>query len=40
MLGVACDFNLPIHTAATTSNAVIHVCSICHAIACSDCFVG
>jgi cytochrome c oxidase subunit 1 len=40
MLGVACDFSLPIHTAATTSNAVIHVCNICHAIACSDCFVG
>jgi cytochrome c oxidase subunit 1 len=40
MLGVACDFNLPIHTAATTTNAITHVCSICHAVACSNCFVG
>ena len=40
MLGVACDFNLPVHMAATSSNAITHVCTICHAIACSNCFVG
>jgi hypothetical protein len=40
MIGVACDFNLSIHTAATTINMVVHICSICHAIACSGCYTG
>jgi len=40
MVGVACDFNLPIHTAAISNNAITHVCTICHAVACSNCFVG
>ena len=40
MIGVACDFSLPSHTAATTSTAVTHVCSVCHAVICSGCFVG
>lgn len=40
MIGVACDFNLPDHTAATTTNAITHVCSLCHAVVCSGCYVG
>ena len=40
MLGVACDFSLPPHTAATTTNAITHVCSLCHAVVCSGCYVG
>ena len=40
MIGVACDFNLPDHTAAATSNAITHVCSLCHAVVCSGCYVG
>ena len=40
MFGVACDFNLPIHTAVITTNAITHVCDICHAMACNNCFVG
>lgn len=40
MGGVACNFNLPIHTAATTAKAVVHICSICHAVACSGCYTG
>jgi len=40
MVGVACDFNLPGHTAATTADAITHVCSLCHAVVCSGCYVG
>ena len=40
MLGVACDFSLPPHTAAPTVNAITHVCSLCHAVVCSGCYVG
>jgi hypothetical protein len=40
MIGVACDFNLPIHTAATTTNVVVHICSICYAVACSGYYTG
>jgi heme/copper-type cytochrome/quinol oxidase subunit 1 len=40
LIGVACDFGLPEHTAATTATTVVHVCSICQAIACSGCFAG
>jgi heme/copper-type cytochrome/quinol oxidase subunit 1 len=40
MVGVACDFSLPGHTAATTTDAITHVCSLCHAVVCSGCYVG
>jgi hypothetical protein len=40
MVGVACDFSLPDHTAATTTDAITHVCYLCHAVVCSDCYVG
>jgi cytochrome c oxidase subunit 1 len=40
MVGVACDFSLPGHTAATTVDAITHVCSLCHAVVCSGCYVG
>ena len=40
MIGVACDFSLPPHAAATTASAITHICSICHAVACSGCYVG
>ena len=40
LLNVACDFNLPLHTAAITTNSIVHFCEICQAIACSGCFVG
>ncbi len=40
MVGVACDFNLPGHTAATTADAITHLCSLCHAVVCSGCYVG
>jgi cytochrome c oxidase subunit 1 len=40
MVGVACDFGDSNHTAATTLDAIVHVCSICHAIVCSGCYVG
>jgi len=40
MLGVACDFNLPPHIAATTTDAVVKVCEMCHAVACASCYVG
>jgi hypothetical protein len=40
LLGVACDFSLPLHTAAPHANSIIHFCEICQAIACSACFVG
>jgi len=40
MVGVACDFGLPNHMAVTSADAITHICNICHAVACSSCYVG
>lgn len=40
MVGVVCDFGGPDHTAVTTAEAIVHVCELCSAIACSGCFTG
>jgi len=40
MLGVACDFNLPVNNVATSNNVITHLCTIYYAIVCNNCFIG
>jgi hypothetical protein len=40
MVGVACDFGGDNHTAALTTDTVVHICHMCNAVLCSGCFTG
>jgi hypothetical protein len=40
IVGVACDFNLPQHVAATVAHAHVYTCHICHAVSCASCCMG
>ena len=39
-VGVACDFNWPIHAAVFQNTVLVHTCDICHAVVCNGCFAG